>query len=122
MVACLEACFALTCGIVLRHGGMIDELVAATLHALFNAPLDQPGHKAAALACAQDIATATSRTQHFGFGRTRIGLEYGPTVCSNIASGSRIDYTAHGPAIRLASRLQEANNPCRPYAQPDAAG
>lgn len=111
MVARLDAYFALTCGIVLRHGGMIDKLVGDSLHALFNAPLDQPGHEAAALACAAEIRTATEvfQQENNGFGRTRIGLETGPAVLGDVGFGTRIDYTAHGPAVNLAARLQEAN-------------
>ena len=111
MVARLDAYFALTCGIVLRHGGMIDKLVGDSIHALFNAPLDQPGHEAAALACAADLIAATEqfRQQNGGFGRTRIGVESGPAVLGDVGFGTRIDYTAHGPAVNLAARLQEAN-------------
>jgi adenylate cyclase len=111
MVALLDAYFTLTCQIVLRHGGMVDKLVGDSIHALFNAPLDQPGHEAAALACAQEIVTATEtfRAAHGGFGRTRIGLECGPAVLGDVGFGTRIDYTAHGPAVNLAARLQEAN-------------
>ena len=111
MVARLDAYFALTAGIVLRHGGMIDKLVGDSLHALFNAPLDQPGHEAAALACAAEIIAATDRfcRENDGFGRTRIGIETGPAVLGDVGFGTRIDYTAHGPAVNLAARLQEAN-------------
>ncbi|TQD37383.1 CHASE2 domain-containing protein [Rhodobacter capsulatus] len=111
MVARLDAYFALTCAIVLRHGGMIDKLVGDSLHALFNAPLDQPGHEAAALACAAEILTATEvfALENKGFGKTRIGVECGPAVLGDVGFGTRIDYTAHGVAINLAARLQEAN-------------
>ncbi len=111
MVAHLDAYFTLTGEIVLRHGGMIDKLVGDSIHALFNAPLDQPGHETAALACATEIIAATEafRSRHGGFGRTRIGLECGPAVMGDVGLGTRIDYTAHGPAVNLAARLQEAN-------------
>lgn len=111
MVARLDAYFTLTCAIVLRHGGMIDKLVGDSIHALFNAPLDQPGHEAAALACAAELIIATEAfcRQNNGFGRTRIGVECGPAVLGDVGFGGRIDYTAHGPAVNLAARLQEAN-------------
>ncbi|KQB12063.1 adenylate/guanylate cyclase domain-containing protein [Rhodobacter capsulatus] len=111
MVARLDAYFALTCAIVLRHGGMIDKLVGDSVHALFNAPLDQPGHEAAALACAAEILAATEvfARENNGFGKTRIGVECGPAVLGDVGFGTRIDYTAHGPAVNLAARLQEAN-------------
>lgn len=111
MVARLDAYFACIAAIVLRHGGMIDKLVGDSLHALFNAPLDQPAHEAAALACAAEIIAETEAFRHKnnGFGRTRIGVETGPAVLGDVGFGTRIDYTAHGPAVNLAARLQEAN-------------
>ena len=115
LVRLLDAYFSLTCGIVLKHGGMIDKLVGDSVHALFNAPLDQPGHVDAALACALEIATATEtfRSQSdaaaSGLGRTRIGIETGAAVLGDVGSGARIDYTAHGDAVNLAARLQEVN-------------
>lgn len=115
LVAMLDAYFTLTSAIVLRHGGMIDKLVGDSIHALFNAPLDQAGHVDAAIACAREIVAATEAfradptRQQARFGRTRVGIETGPAVLGDVGSGGKIDYTAHGDAVNLAARLQEAN-------------
>ncbi len=94
---------------------MIDKIVGDAVHALFNAPLDQPGHVDAALACARDIVAETEALRQgqpqLGqpqLGRTRLGVETGPAILGDVGGGARIDYTAHGPAVNLAARLQEA--------------
>ena len=115
LVRVLDAYFTLTCDIVLRHGGMVDKMVGDSVHAYFNAPLDQPGHVDAAIACATEIINATEAFRHnpaqvkAQLGRTRIGIETGPVVLGDVGSGTKIDYTAHGDAVNLAARLQEAN-------------
>ncbi|MES2664635.1 MAG: adenylate/guanylate cyclase domain-containing protein [Pseudomonadota bacterium] len=114
LVALLDRYFTLITAIALRHGAMIDKIVGDGLLALFNAPLDQPGHVDAALACAAEMLAATERLRlepDLGgpLGRTRIGIECGPAILGDVGSGLRIDYTAHGDAINLASRLQGVN-------------
>ncbi|RUS58917.1 adenylate/guanylate cyclase domain-containing protein [Pseudorhodobacter sp. E13] len=115
LVALLDQYFATTCAIVLRHGGMIDKMVGDSVHALFNAPLDQPGHVDAALACAAELLRETEalrqrpQMQAAGLGRTRIGMETGMAVLGDVGSGLRIDYTAHGDAVNLSARLEAMN-------------
>ncbi|MDO9525132.1 MAG: adenylate/guanylate cyclase domain-containing protein [Gemmobacter sp.] len=115
LVRVLDAYFALTCQIVMTHGGMIDKLVGDSVHALFNAPLDQPDHADQALACAAAICRATEAFRQrpdiagTGLGRTRIGVETGVAVLGDVGAESKIDYTAYGDAVNLAARLQDAN-------------
>lgn len=110
LIALLDRYFATVSAVVLRHGGMIDKIVGDGVHALFNAPLDQPGHAQAALDCAAEIVARTEalRRDLPDLGRTRIGLETGPAVLGDVGSAARIDYTAHGPAVNMAARLQDA--------------
>jgi adenylate cyclase len=109
LIATLDRYFTEVSAIILRHGGMIDKIVGDGVHALFNAPLDQPDHVNAALTAAAEIVTATEGLRPaLALGRTRIGVETGPAILGDVGSGARIDYTAHGPAVNLAARLQEA--------------
>ena len=101
--------------IVVEHGGMIDKLVGDAVHAIFNAPLDLPGHARYALAAACSIQNWTTQFQTepqaaaAAFGRTRIGLESGLVVVGDVGIGTRLDYTAYGDAINLAVRLEGLN-------------
>lgn len=112
VIARLEAYFPQVVDAILAEGGMVDKIVGDGVHALFNAPLDQPGHAAAALRAAAGIRARTealrTRPEGAGLGRTRIGIETGRAVLGDVGAGGRIDYTAHGPAVNLAARLQEA--------------
>ena len=110
LIALLDRYFTVVSAQVLRHGGMIDKIVGDAVHALFNAPLDQTGHARAALDCAAAIVAETEalRAALPQLGRTRIGVETGRAVLGDVGSAARIDYTAHGRAVNMAARLQEA--------------
>ncbi len=115
LVKLLDVYFAEVNAEVARNGGMVDKVVGDAVHALFNAPEDLNNHVDAAIKCAEKIRALTEEMRcrpefaAHGFGRTRIGVETGMAVIGEIGSGGKLDYTAHGDAINLAARLQEAN-------------
>lgn len=115
LVAVLDRYFDTLGEIVVAHGGMFDKIVGDAVHAFFNMPLDLDRHPARALACARairDASEALRREPEFaalGFGRTRIGIETGRAVVGDVGGRRKLDYTAHGMAINMASRLEAAN-------------
>ena len=113
LVALLDDYFTAITGIIADHGGMVDKIVGDAVHAFFNAPVDLPDHidKAISAAAAiRDFATGfAARSTDIPFGRTRIGLETGPALLGDVGQGGRTDYTAHGDAVNMAARLQEAS-------------
>jgi adenylate cyclase len=113
LIAVLDRYFTVVSAQVLAQGGMIDKIVGDAVHALFNAPLDQPDHVDAALVAAAKIVAATEALRRdlgpsIALGRTRVGVETGPAILGDVGSGARIDYTAHGACVNMAARLQEA--------------
>ena len=115
LVHLLDTYFAEVNALVARYGGMVDKVVGDAVHAFFNAPEDLAGHVDKAIACAVDIRAVTEEMRQrrlfaeHGFGRTRIGIETGMAVLGEVGAVGKLDYTAHGDAINLAARLQEAN-------------
>ena len=94
------------------HQGTIDKYIGDSVMALWNAPVADADHVAnacrAALAC-----RATSRTLGVdGNGprlRTRIGLHTGMAMVGNVGSNDRMQYTAMGAMVNLASRVEGLN-------------
>ena len=115
LIALLDRYLDMLCEIGVRHGGTIDKIVGDAVHVMFNAPLDQPDHAACALACAREMDSVArafvrdAEQQGETFGATRIGVSSGPAVVGDVGGRRRLDYTAHGTAVNLASRLEAAN-------------
>jgi adenylate cyclase len=101
--------------IVVAHGGMIDKIVGDGIHAFFNATSDLEDHPRKAIECAialrawADQFRRRSQPLTIGFGRTRIGIETGPAIVGDIGVRAKLDFTAHGDAVNIASRLEYAN-------------
>lgn len=103
------------CAIIMDHGGTIDKVVGDGIHAIFNAPLDQPDHPAQAVACALAL-DAEARNFSAGhtkpernLGPTRVGINTGTAIVGNFGGRRRFDYTAHGDAVNTAARLESVN-------------
>jgi adenylate cyclase len=115
LVTTLDQYFEGIAGIVITHGGMIDKIVGDGVHALFNAPLDLENHPQRAVECAIAIQAWSEGFRHRGpaaaieLGRTRIGIETGHAVVGDVGIRSKLDYTAHGDAVNMASRLEGLN-------------
>lgn len=103
------------CKVVMDHGGTIDKIVGDAIHAIFNAPLNQPDHADRAVRCALELDRFSEQFRRSpqalesGFGITRVGVNTGFAVVGNFGGAQRFDYTAHGDAINTAARLEAAN-------------
>lgn len=115
LVAILNAYLDNICRIVMEQGGTIDKIVGDAIHAIFNAPIDQPDHAHRAVVCGLAIDAfgkqfqAKMREEGYQFGLTRIGINTGACVVGNFGGSYRFDYTAHGDAINTAARLESVN-------------
>jgi len=100
---------------VSRHGGTVDKYIGDAVMALWNAPAEEPAH--AERACRAALACrAAERALGSGPGgvslfptRTRIGLHCDRVIVGNVGSANRLQYTALGGAVNLASRIEGLN-------------
>ena len=102
-------------GTLIEHGATIDKYIGDAIMAMWNAPVDQDNH--VELACRAALKTATVidsfNERRTAEGRrpfhTRFGLHVGEVVVGNVGSDERMNYTALGEAVNLASRLEGLN-------------
>lgn len=100
---------------IMRHHGTIDKYIGDAVMAFWNAPADDPDHTVnacrAILAClaANDALNKDFRREGWPPYDTRFGLHVGDAVVGNIGSSDRMNYTALGATINLASRLEGLN-------------
>lgn len=95
------------------EGGTIDKFIGDAVMAFWGAPHDRADHAVAACRAALRILAAVTEanlSDDTGKGLTvRIGINSGNPVVGNIGSTTRLNYTAIGDAVNLASRLEGAN-------------
>ena len=115
LVMLLDAYFDAAARVVTDHGGMVEKFIGDAVHAIFNAPFALENHPARAVACSLALLESSEslrRTplgQRLQLGRTRIGIETGPTIVGDVGGSRKLDYTAHGNAVNTAARLEAAN-------------
>jgi adenylate cyclase len=115
VVRLLDGYFEGVARLIHARGGMIDKFVGDAVHAFFGMPLDLENHVGQAIGCACDIVSWTENYRRrddiakHGLGRTRIGIESGLVVAGEVGAGEKLDYTAYGDSVNLASRLEAAN-------------
>jgi adenylate cyclase len=96
---------------VFRFGGVLDKFVGDALMALWGAPVGRDDDPLRALRCALSMQRRVAKLaadrrerglppQHIG-----IGVHVGQAVVGSMGAPMRLDYTAIGPCVNLASRL-----------------
>jgi adenylate cyclase len=86
-----------------RYQGTLDKFIGDAILVLFNAPLDQPDHTVLALRTAREIQQQL-RGHPSGLG-VGIGVHRGEAVVGSIGTPQRMEYTAIGSTVNVASRL-----------------
>jgi len=100
--------------IIFKHGGTIDKYIGDAVMALFGAPVPSEDSCAQAIRAAIEMRERIKDFQIPGKAdalRVRFGINTGLVVVGNIGSSRRMEYTALGDAVNVASRLQTFARP-----------
>ena len=99
----------------LAEGGTVDKFIGDAVMVFWNAPTRQPDHveRACRAALAGKLASEKLNAQFETEGLkpffTRFGIHVGEAVVGNLGSTERMNYTALGNTVNLASRLEGLN-------------
>lgn len=94
-----------------ENSGIVDKYIGDAVMALFGAPLIRPNHAELAVQAALDMQSAIARLANSPelLGQslvTGIGINTCDAVVGNMGSISRMNYTALGDGVNLASRIE----------------
>ena len=111
IVALLNRYFSRQVAVVFRHGGTLDKFIGDCIMAFWGAPLEDPRHAEHAVAAAlemEQVLLAFKKElgedgREFDVG---IGIHSGAAVVGFIGAEQKLDYTAIGDAVNLASRIE----------------
>ncbi|HET7765318.1 MAG TPA: adenylate/guanylate cyclase domain-containing protein [Burkholderiales bacterium] len=111
IVALLNRYFSRQVAVVFRHGGTLDKFIGDCIMAFWGAPLEDSRHAEHAVAAAlemEQVLLAFKKElgedgREFDVG---IGIHSGAAVVGFIGAEQKLDYTAIGDAVNLASRIE----------------
>ena len=113
-VSLLNEYFTEMVDVIFQHGGILDKYIGDGMMALFGAPFVSPGDADNALAAADQMMVRlvglNTRRGMAGQPPLDIGIGFatGAGVIGNIGSVRRMEYTAIGDCVNIASRLEGA--------------
>ena len=113
IVELMEPFFSAASEAIVRHDGTIDKFMGDAVMAFWGAPRKDDNHAEnacrAALDLVKSVAKAGIEDEEGNSLRVRIGLNSGDALVGNIGSEQRLNYTAIGDVVNVASRLEGAN-------------
>ncbi len=126
LITILNNFFDVCIGTITKHDGFIDKFIGDAIMVVFGAPEADPRHRDAAVDCALELVSALETMNswvrslgvdwEFGYG---IGINSGDVIVGNVGTERRMEYTALGDAVNVASRLERLT---RQVSQPILVG
>lgn len=117
IVEMLNENFTAMTDVVFKYDGTLDKFIGDALMAIFGAPKSLDDHALFAVKAGllmqkknQEILEKRRKEKKPHF-RIRIGINTGIATVGNIGSPNRLDYTAIGDNVNIASRIENAASP-----------
>ncbi len=113
----MDGCFRILMDEIHKYEGTINQFTGDGVMALFGAPVAHEDHSRRACYAAlaiqntlRDYAERLKKERGIDF-KMRIGVNSGPVVVGSIGDDLRMDYTAIGDTVNLASRMETTAKP-----------
>ncbi len=113
----LNAYFSQMCEIVFKNSGTLDKFIGDCMMVLFNAPFAVPDHEIAAVKTAVEMRRRLRqilpewKRQGLPEIHVGIGVNSGEAVVGSLGTETRMEYTAIGDAVNIASRICSISKP-----------
>jgi len=112
----INSFLSVTTASVFKYGGTIDKFIGDCTMALFNAPLEQEDYEFRAICSALDIQKQIGNIpvdpdDFTKVVRVGIGIDCGSAMVGNVGTRFRMDYTAIGNVVNVASRMEGMAGP-----------
>lgn len=107
--------FAALSRAIMATGGVVDKFIGDAVMAIWNAPAEDADHVLKACSAVLDCLDANRdlnaafRREGWPIYETRFGMHVGEALVGNIGSADRMNFTALGATVNLASRLEGLN-------------
>jgi adenylate cyclase len=108
----LNAYFSEVMEAIFVNQGTVIKFIGDSVFALWGAPIRVDNHAELAIRSALSIQQEVSRfnaSKRFPELKTRIGISTGPMLVGNLGCAKRLDYTALGDSVNVASRIEGLN-------------
>lgn len=112
VVGLLNEYFQIMIDIIFKYNGMLDKLIGDGIMAEFGAPVDDPDQEMNAVITAKEMyqQLLLLRKKWISEGKPEIdigiGVHTGEAIVGSIGSEKRMEYTAIGDTVNIASRLE----------------
>ena len=117
VVGILNEFFTMITEVIFKYNGTLDKYIGDAVMAIYGAPIEEENHAEKALETALEMQKRMGLLEKRFLERgiepikIGIGITTGEAVIGNIGSLRRMEYTAIGDSVNLASRLEEVAKP-----------